>query len=96
MKTARWILALALLTIAATPMYALCQNCLTSGNCALGVENLRCRPTINGCYSGWPCSVTASRTPLAVDYRIASVEITHGTANTPAKPAAARIAQNRK
>jgi hypothetical protein len=79
MKKLFTVLALTLLALVPMPAYA-CQNCLTNGNCGFAGDNLRCRPTINGCYSGSEC-FTVPSTALAGDYRIASVEITHGAVN---------------
>ncbi|HYC89446.1 MAG TPA: hypothetical protein VEO54_09565 [Thermoanaerobaculia bacterium] len=59
--------------------------------------------TINGCYSGAQCFSADSELSLASEYRIASVEITHGTdaevqvaEQKTAQPQTARVAEARK
>lgn len=76
----RSILVFTLLLAIAQPTYA-CIICLYDGTCGWGGGN-RCKPLEpGGCYAGQPCGgggggFTAS---LASEYRIASVEVTHGS-----------------
>lgn len=102
-RIARLVLALTLLLIAATPTYAMCLNCLYTGDCGYGGDSNRCKFTINGCYSGASCFSADSEVSLASEYRIASVEITHGTdakvqvaEQKTAQPQTARVAEARK
>lgn len=102
-RMVRMILALTLLLAVAQPTFAVCINCMSYGDCGYGENSNRCRPTIDGCYSGAACAGSVSVSSLASEYRIASVEITHGTdakvqvaEKKSAKPAAARVAEARK
>ncbi|HUR81149.1 MAG TPA: hypothetical protein VM733_10305 [Thermoanaerobaculia bacterium] len=92
-RYARIVFALTLVVFAAQPMFA-CINCLPSGICGRDTTNVKCKPlTSTDCIDGLPCAgFTAS---LGSEYRIASVEITHGTDTRvaevkTAKPAVAR------
>ena len=101
-RMVRMILALTLLLAVAQPTFAVCINCMSYGDCGYGENSTRCRPTIDGCRdSTTACPPSVST--LASEYRIASVEITHGTdakvqvaEKKSAKPAAARVAEARK
>lgn len=102
-RMARMILALTLLLAFAQPTFA-CVICLYDGTCGWGGGN-RCKPAEPaGCYDGAPCGGGgAGFASLASEYRIASVEITHGTdANVQvaekktAQPQTARVAEARK
>ncbi|HEX6083913.1 MAG TPA: hypothetical protein VF266_05280 [Thermoanaerobaculia bacterium] len=102
-RMVRMILALTLLVVVAQPMFAVCISCLSTGDCGQGENSYRCKPTIDGCISGGPCSYVGFASSLASEYRIASVEITHGTDATvqvaekkTAQPQTARVAEARK
>jgi hypothetical protein len=102
-RMVRMVLALTLLLIAAMPTYAMCINCLYTGDCGYGGDGHRCKFTINGCYSGAECFSADSEVSLASEYRIASVEITHGSDATvrvaekkTAQPQTATVAEARK
>jgi hypothetical protein len=85
------MLVLLLLLVAALPSFGRCISCLGDGNCGPGDTN-KCVPTIDGCRSSGPCQIAIA--PLASEYRIASVEITHGTDTRIAEAKSAkRIAQ---
>jgi hypothetical protein len=100
-RTARLIFALILLLALAQPTFAACISCLNDGNCGRG-DTTKCVPTMDGCISSGWCQIAVAA-PLGGEYRIASVEITHGTGakvqvaeKRSAKPEAARVAEARK
>jgi hypothetical protein len=100
-KMVRIILALTLLLVVAQPTFAACVVCLDTGICGQGLPTAKCKITRDGCTDGAAC--TSSLAALAGDYRIASVEITHGTDATvqvaekkTAQPQTARVAGARK
>ena len=91
---------LLLLLVAALPSFGRCISCLNDGNCGRG-DTTKCVPTIDGCISSGWCQIAAA-TPLAGEYRIAAVEITHSAgANVQvaetktARPQSARVAAPR-
>jgi len=93
-------LLLILLFTIAQPVFGRCISCLNDGNCGKG-DTTKCVPTIDGCISSGWCQIAVA-TPLASDYRIAAVEITHSpeakvqVAETkPARPQSARLAEPR-
>lgn len=101
-RITRVVLALTILLIVAQPTFASCVTCLDTGDCGWGDGLFKCKPTINGCRDSTtfcPQSVAS----LASEYRIASVEITHGSdakvqvaEKKTAQPQTARIAEARK
>ena len=100
-RMVRMILALTLLIIVAQPTFALCINCLETGSCGQGTGSNKCKVTIDGCRDGVACPPSISA--LASEYRIASVEITHGSdakvqvaEKKTAQPQTARVAEARK
>ena len=73
-RIARSLFILTILLAVAQPMFA-CIVCGDWGYCTPGI-GLRCKPTQDGCtHSMYLCS--APPEPLAAEYRIASVEISH-------------------
>lgn len=73
-RIARFLFVAAILLAVAQPMFA-CIVCGDWGYCTPGI-GLRCKPTQDGCtHSMYLCS--APPEPLAAEYRIASVEISH-------------------
>jgi hypothetical protein len=100
-RIARLFFVLTLLLALAQPTFAICINCLYTGDCGLGDNSNKCKPTIDGCTVGVRCPSQIAAASLASEYRIASVEITHGAdtriAETKtAKPATVRVAEVRK
>ncbi len=101
-RIARVVLALTLLLVAAQPMFAACVTCLYTGDCGWGDGLFKCKPTIDGCRDSTtfcPQSVAS----LASEYRIASVEVTHGSdakvqvaEQKTAQPQTTRVAEARK
>ncbi|HUR81150.1 MAG TPA: hypothetical protein VM733_10310 [Thermoanaerobaculia bacterium] len=88
-------LLLTVLVVLAQPAFGRCISCLNDGNCGKG-DTTKCVPTIDGCISSGWCQIAAAA-PLAGEYRIASVEITHGTdARVAEVKSAKRIAQVRR
>ena len=78
-RMVRFILVLTLLVVAAQPMFA-CLICDYQGNCTWGGGD-RCKPTESGFICGAPCGGALTE-PLATEFSIASVEVTHGTEAT--------------
>jgi hypothetical protein len=100
-RIVRMVFVLTLLLALAQPTFAICINCLSTGDCGTGENSNKCRITIDGCTVGAPCPGSVASTALASEYRIASVEITQGAdtriAETKSvKPAAAHVAEARK
>lgn len=99
-RLSRLVLVFTLLFVVAQPTYA-CVICLFNGECGWG-GGLRCKPAEPaGCHDGMPCGgggggFTAS---LSSEYKIASVEVTHGddatvqVAEEQKQPAAAKVAR---
>ncbi|HEV7240224.1 MAG TPA: hypothetical protein VGQ36_13375 [Thermoanaerobaculia bacterium] len=77
-RIARSLLVLTVLLVVAQPTFA-CIVCNWDGNCIYGGPGPRCKWTIgsNGCVDGPHCGGGSFTEPLAAEYRIASVEISH-------------------
>jgi len=71
----RSLLVLTVLLVVAQPTFA-CVICDWTGNCTWGGGN-RCKVEDGGCGDGPPCGGGGLMEPLAGEYRIASVEISH-------------------
>jgi hypothetical protein len=104
MKTVvRFILVLTVLVGIAQPTFA-CVICDFTGNCTWG-GGLRCKILSGGCSDGGPCGGGLTE-PLAADFTIASVQVTHGAdtqlaqstkrETAPAAVAYAHLRKNRK
>ena len=74
-RLVRSILVLTLLLVAAQPLFA-CPICSFQGPCVWGGGH-RCKPTVDGCQDGMPCGGGGLTEPLAAEFTIASVEVTH-------------------
>lgn len=74
-RIARSLLVLTVLLVVAQPMFA-CVICDWTGNCTWGGGN-RCKVEEGGCGDGPPCGGGGLTEPLAAEFRIASVEISH-------------------
>ena len=110
-RIARSLFVLTLLVVAAQPMYA-CIECNWDGTCIWTPENvLKCKPNTGGggCTDHtFYCYGLSTEEPLAAEFRIASVEISHESdvrvaevtkenkTEAPAAVAAAKVDQVRK
>ena len=75
-RMVRSLLVLTVLLVVAQPTFA-CLVCNWDGNCIWG-SGPKCKFLIGGgCTDGAHCGGVAPTDPLAADYRIASVEISH-------------------